>query len=118
MLQSENRQNCRRAATHERFQIGGYEQQFLLQVSFLLYSVEYTQITANSSYTYDITSTLQNNLTSLRTLTNEWGYTDRFAWNDHLLSAPFSKEPKSFARGHWLLPLIHGHVDQASEPEG
>ena len=93
------------------------------------------------SYTYDITSTLQQNLTQTRrsSLRTDAGalipYNDRFAWNHHMLiplvdrkqydkddSYPISDEKsssttKSLPRrqpSQWILPLMHGHVDQAS----
>ncbi|KAE9404895.1 hypothetical protein BT96DRAFT_916565 [Gymnopus androsaceus JB14] len=64
------------------------------------------------SYTYDLTSTLQHNLTgSTRSVHGNWNFNDRFAWNFHMITAPFGEgEP---IRTHWLLPLVHGHVDQA-----
>ncbi|KAF8064104.1 polyphosphoinositide phosphatase [Lyophyllum atratum] len=66
------------------------------------------------SYTYDLTSTLQHNLTgSSRPAHGNWPFTDRFAWNFHLLSAPFSNQDRPSLSPHWLLPLVHGHVDQA-----
>ncbi|EIW76771.1 hypothetical protein CONPUDRAFT_63271 [Coniophora puteana RWD-64-598 SS2] len=65
------------------------------------------------SYAYDLTSTLQNNLTRLEPLDegNYYPFTDRFAWNFHLMTSPFESDSPS--KAHWLLPLIHGHVDQA-----
>ncbi|GLB44123.1 putative sacI homology domain containing protein [Lyophyllum shimeji] len=66
------------------------------------------------SYTYDITSTLQHNLTgSSRPTYGNWPFNDRFAWNFHLLTAPFSGQDRPSLRPHWLLPMVHGHVDQA-----
>ncbi|KAJ6606402.1 SacI homology domain-containing protein [Mycena vulgaris] len=42
------------------------------------------------SYTYDITSTLQHNLTgSSRSVQGDWPFNDRFAWNFHMMTAPF-----------------------------
>jgi len=74
----------------------------------------------NPSYTYDLTSTLQHNLAgSNRPQPQLWPFNDRFAWNFHLLSAPFEKYVQKHGRlplkPHWLLPLVHGHVDQASQ---
>ena len=66
------------------------------------------------SYSYDITSSLQRNLcllTPAHTTSSGFAFTDRFAWNDHLLR-PF--EEFGAARSDWVLPMIHGHVDQAS----
>ncbi|KAK2460382.1 hypothetical protein APHAL10511_007547 [Amanita phalloides] len=70
------------------------------------------------SYTYDLTSTLQYNLTgSNRSRSPLWPFSDRFAWNFHLLSAPFEKYVQKHGhlplKPNWLLPLVHGHVDQA-----
>lgn len=44
-----------------------------------------------------------------------WPFNDRFAWNFHLLTAPFGEQDSLAIRAHWLLPLVHGHVDQASK---
>ncbi|KAH9477025.1 Polyphosphoinositide phosphatase [Psilocybe cubensis] len=66
------------------------------------------------SYTYDLTSTLQHNLTGeVRSGENDWPINDRFAWNFHMLTAPFSKQATPPLNHYWLLPLVHGHVDQA-----
>lgn len=69
----------------------------------------------SNSYTYDITSSLQHNLTRM---TPEVGgclpFYDRFAWNFHMLSAPFSRTKEAGFKAHWLLAMVHGHVDQAS----
>jgi phosphatidylinositol 3,5-bisphosphate 5-phosphatase len=71
-----------------------------------------------NSYTYDLTSTLQQNLTGITRGREEYHpYNDRFAWNFHMLQSQFSDsmEKKASSRHpHWLLPLVHGHVDQAS----
>jgi phosphatidylinositol 3,5-bisphosphate 5-phosphatase len=77
-------------------------------------------LTFDPSYTYDLTSTLQHNLAgSNRPRSKLWPFNDRFAWNFHLLSAPFEKYVEKHGRlplkPHWLLPLVHGHVDQASK---
>lgn len=70
------------------------------------------------SYTYDLTSTLQHNLTSsssaqtLPDTPGKWPFNDRYAWNFHMLTAPFEEKPAP--SHHWALPLVHGHVDQAS----
>ncbi|KAI0283105.1 SacI homology domain-containing protein [Russula aff. rugulosa BPL654] len=65
-------------------------------------------------YTYDITSTLQSNATS-RNQSNSgpWPFTDRFAWNFHLFAAAFENPERDAPKARWVLPLIHGHVDQA-----
>jgi len=66
------------------------------------------------SYTYDLTSTLQSNATS-RNESNpgRWPFTTRFAWNYHLFAAAFENSEGDAPKAHWVLPLIHGHVDQA-----
>ncbi|KIY44512.1 hypothetical protein FISHEDRAFT_51229 [Fistulina hepatica ATCC 64428] len=67
------------------------------------------------SYTYDLTSTLQHNLTGSARPIQEgtWPFNDRFVWNFHLMTAAFANESKFPLNMHWLLPLVHGHVDQA-----
>ncbi|KAH9893933.1 SacI homology domain-containing protein [Cubamyces lactineus] len=66
------------------------------------------------SYTYDLTSTLQHNLTrSGLSPSRQWNMNDRFAWNHHLLTAAFGADRAPSTQSHWLVPLIHGHVDQA-----
>ncbi|KAI0351616.1 hypothetical protein OH77DRAFT_1429434 [Trametes cingulata] len=66
------------------------------------------------SYTYDLTSTLQHNLTcSGLSPCRRWSMNDRFAWNNHLLTAAFGTTTAPSTKSHWLVPLIHGHVDQA-----
>ncbi|KIJ30197.1 hypothetical protein M422DRAFT_784087 [Sphaerobolus stellatus SS14] len=68
------------------------------------------------SYTYDLTSTLQCNLTrrpeSIDS-SQRWTFNDRFAWNHHMLEEAFGKRAEGVAKSHWVLPLVHGHVDQA-----
>ena len=52
-------------------------------------------------------------------------FNDRFAWNHYMTTQPF---PAAFRERHnkqelgpestkfyWLIPLVHGHVDQASK---
>ncbi|KAG6853214.1 hypothetical protein C0991_006117 [Blastosporella zonata] len=71
------------------------------------------------SYTYDLTSTLQHNLTgSTRRTENDatpstYPFNDRYAWNYHLLASPFQDQDTPCLSAPWLLPLVHGHVDQA-----
>ncbi|PPQ98648.1 hypothetical protein CVT24_004146 [Panaeolus cyanescens] len=66
------------------------------------------------SYSYDLTSTLQHNLTGpVRVGENNWPINDRFAWNFHMLTAPFADKEEPPLKHYWLLPLVHGHVDQA-----
>ncbi|KAI0306385.1 SacI homology domain-containing protein [Multifurca ochricompacta] len=66
------------------------------------------------SYTYDLTSTLQSNAT-FRNQSNPgpWPFTSRFAWNYHLFAAAFENPESDAPKAHWVLPLVHGHVDQA-----
>jgi hypothetical protein len=77
------------------------------------------------SYTYDITSSLQHNLSTKHlprsSTTNgggvKWQFNDRYAWNTYMLSEAFTKladKEDGVVRSCWVLPLIHGHVDQAS----
>jgi hypothetical protein len=77
------------------------------------------------SYTYDLTKTLQDNLTHpADTNTNadvlaaktSWGYNEKFVWNHHLLLPAFAAsehESASDPTQEWVLPLLHGFVDQA-----
>ncbi|KAL7424872.1 phosphatidylinositol-3,5-bisphosphate 5-phosphatase [Cryptotrichosporon argae] len=61
------------------------------------------------SYSYDITNTLQANLTVPHA---ERGWNTRFMWNYHLLEPAFElADPRN--RSRWVLPMIHGFVDQA-----
>lgn len=84
---------------------------------FLILVVAITLVNySNTSYTYDLTSTLQHNLTgAVRCGENTWPINDRFAWNFHMLTAPFVECESPPLKHYWLLPLVHGHVDQASE---
>ena len=43
-----------------------------------------------------------------------WPFTNRFAWNFHLFAAAFENPECDAPKARWVLPLIHGHVDQAS----
>ncbi|KAI8058923.1 SacI homology domain-containing protein [Gilbertella persicaria] len=70
------------------------------------------------SYTYDITNSLQNNLTQ-PPLANKQDtdkddpgllHNDMFVWNHYLLSSGFKNLD---SRSGWVLPLIYGFVDQA-----
>ncbi|KAJ7595479.1 polyphosphoinositide phosphatase [Mycena floridula] len=71
------------------------------------------------SYTYDLTSTLQYNLAgSSRPVHDKYPFNDRFAWNFHMLAEMFDREEDEeeehgHTKPHWLLPLMHGHVDQS-----
>ncbi|ORX37871.1 SacI homology domain-domain-containing protein [Kockovaella imperatae] len=61
------------------------------------------------SYSYDITNTLQINLT-VSAAQRKWN--TRFMWNYHLAIPAFNLE-ETQDRCRWVLPLIHGFVDQA-----
>ena len=85
------------------------------------------------SYTYDLTKTLQDNLTSKPDSEQgraraegrdgpltAWGFNEKFVWNHHLLMPAFaSTVAKSVAHdeesdgSEWVLPLVYGFVDQA-----
>lgn len=80
-----------------------------------------------NSYTYDLTNTLQRNLTHVKADTvaetsasgaarngppSAWGFNDKFVWNWHLLQSAFANPNEASA---WVLPLVHGFCDQASE---
>lgn len=65
------------------------------------------------SYSYDITHTLQHNLTvhlSLRTRTLK-DYNEMFVWNYNLLNTAV-KCLKNESK--WCIPIMHGFIDQAS----
>jgi hypothetical protein len=68
------------------------------------------------SYTYDITNSLQNNMTQPpldKDTTNEGLlHNDMFVWNHYLLSTGFQNLN---SRSGWILPIIYGFVDQASK---
>lgn len=80
------------------------------------------------SHTYDVTRTLQENMTGPRVAnrihsTSAWGYKEKFMWNYHLLVPAFADcqhqhpdEPMTsslLAKRQWVIPLVHGFVDQA-----
>lgn len=80
------------------------------------------------SHTYDVTRTLQENMTGPRVAhrihsTSAWGYKEKFMWNYHLLVPAFADcqhlhpdEPMAsalLAKRQWVIPLVHGFVDQA-----
>ncbi|KAL4209592.1 SacI homology domain-containing protein, partial [Rhizopus microsporus] len=68
------------------------------------------------SYTYDLTNSLQNNLTqppldvSGTKKTQGLQLNDMFVWNHYLLSSGFKNLN---SKSGWILPLIYGFVDQA-----
>ncbi|PWN87360.1 hypothetical protein FA10DRAFT_234437 [Acaromyces ingoldii] len=76
------------------------------------------------SYTYDLTNTLQENLTGPTTGAEKcsshtaWGYNEKFVWNHNLLLPAFRSseaDPRSDqdTASEWVLPLVYGFVDQA-----
>jgi len=82
-----------------------------------IFFFNYSHSCLNLSYTYDLTSTLQSNLTrrpAAHGSSPRWTFHDRFAWNHHMLEEAFGKRAEGIAKSHWVLPLVHGHVDQAS----
>lgn len=72
------------------------------------------------SYTYDVTNSLQKNLTqpplssSSESEPNDGSlkHNDMFVWNHYLLSSGFKNIN---SKSGWILPLIYGFVDQASK---
>ncbi|KAL4260624.1 Polyphosphoinositide phosphatase Fig4-like protein [Pleurotus pulmonarius] len=85
------------------------------------------------SYTYDITSTLQHNMTHGGICMHDTvdgvpvhrgkAFNDRFAWNFNMMSKANGAFSVAESRGRggdivrltavWMVPLVHGHVDQA-----
>ncbi|CAE6359255.1 unnamed protein product [Rhizoctonia solani] len=76
------------------------------------------------SYTYDVTSTLQHNLTksgykTCPQVSKTPYFNDRYAWNHHLLLNAFPLHEDNGgpgdwkAKSPWVIPMIYGHVDQA-----
>lgn len=74
------------------------------------------------SYTYDLTRTLQDNMTGSRcpAAADAWGYREKFMWNYRLLRPAFADcqgapnaPPGPGDKRVWVLPLVHGFVDQA-----
>ncbi|CDZ98337.1 Putative phosphoinositide phosphatase [Phaffia rhodozyma] len=89
------------------------------------------------SYTYDLTSSLQSNLTGVRAscpprsanaladVTSFHKISHRYMWNYYLLRQAFGLDDGSQThgswkgplggdkKGSWILPIIHGFVDQA-----
>ncbi|KAJ3265534.1 phosphatidylinositol-3,5-bisphosphate 5-phosphatase [Chytriomyces hyalinus] len=59
------------------------------------------------SYTYDITNSLQNNMTRSKST----GFNEMFVWNHFLLKNGFDNFDSE-----WCLPIIYGFVDQAKIP--
>lgn len=69
------------------------------------------------SYTYDLTNTLQVNMSGPGNNDAHgnkipFRYNDMFVWNQYLLKSGF-KDINS--QSGWILPLIYGFVDQASK---
>lgn len=70
------------------------------------------------SYTYDLTSTLQHNLT--HSVAGKYRrFNDRYAWNHHMIKFAFEKvdddTEMATTKSNWVLPLVYGHIDQASK---
>ena len=71
------------------------------------------------SYTYNLTRTLQYNLTKFpecpagkaRRKSSYFDWNNMVVWNHYLLSNGFGAE---MIKSEWCLPIIHGFVDQAS----
>lgn len=70
------------------------------------------------SYSYDVTRTLQHNITKERIALNngqpcsvDEGLNPMFVWNSHLLQPAVDALKDPF---DWCRPIIHGYVDQAS----
>ncbi len=57
------------------------------------------------SYTYDLTHTLQRNVTG-----DAQSFNDSFMWNFYLVQSGFVAVEKA---SPWVLPLIHGFVEQS-----
>src|SRR5258706_10590569 len=68
------------------------------------------------SNTYDITSTLQHNLTRVGANEHRLGFVGRFAWNHRMLVPAFGEDEGGgvVAKSPCATPIMHGHVDQAS----
>ncbi|KAG2049846.1 hypothetical protein BDR06DRAFT_974935 [Suillus hirtellus] len=55
------------------------------------------------SYSYDITSTLQNNLNKPKRFNGtRWPFNDRYVWNFHMIAAPLKDSPATGVRRPWL----------------
>ncbi|KAI0482104.1 SacI homology domain-containing protein [Xylariaceae sp. FL0804] len=70
------------------------------------------------SYSYDITRTLQHNVTKERIALMEGvpgityhDYNSMFIWNSHLLRPASNALQKPF---DWCRPIVHGYIDQAA----
>ncbi|KAK8052529.1 phosphatidylinositol-3-5-bisphosphate 5-phosphatase [Apiospora rasikravindrae] len=70
------------------------------------------------SYSYDITRTLQHNISRERTAlanglpgTVNDDFNSMFVWNSHLLQPAEQAIPQAF---DWCRPIIHGYIDQAA----
>ncbi|WFD04735.1 phosphatidylinositol-3,5-bisphosphate 5-phosphatase [Malassezia vespertilionis] len=82
------------------------------------------------SYTYDLTSTLQVNMTGPCVSSDafnagSWNYNEKFIWNYYLLIPAFrdcrhtesqtdaQEDTVLEAKRQWVLPMVHGFADQA-----
>lgn len=70
-------------------------------------SLSFSSCACCRSYTYDVTNTLQRNLLRGR---EHLPFADKWVWNYHLLGPLRRSLDEDSA---WLLPLVHGFVDQA-----
>ncbi|KAJ1975957.1 phosphatidylinositol-3,5-bisphosphate 5-phosphatase [Dimargaris verticillata] len=62
------------------------------------------------SYTYDLTHTLQYNMTQTKD-EDQLVYNDMFVWNHYLLNTGFESLRSN---SDWILPVIYGFVNQSS----
>ncbi|RKP40069.1 SacI homology domain-containing protein [Dimargaris cristalligena] len=62
------------------------------------------------SYTYDITHSLQYNMTH-RNEEHSFAYNDMFVWNHYLLQTGFESLRSN---SDWILPIIYGFVNQSN----
>eukprot|EP01114_Cavostelium_apophysatum_P020199 TRINITY_DN6706_c0_g1_i1.p1 TRINITY_DN6706_c0_g1~~TRINITY_DN6706_c0_g1_i1.p1 ORF type:complete len:811 (-),score=116.42 TRINITY_DN6706_c0_g1_i1:131-2563(-) len=62
------------------------------------------------SYTYDLSNTLQYNMTNHHTYSSNNKYNTMFVWN-HFLMEDFLK--KTSENSSWMLPLMHGYFIQS-----
>jgi hypothetical protein len=60
------------------------------------------------SYTYDLTQTLQHNMTKKSSVEDDSSFTNMFVWNSYLLKPVKDTLDRSF-----ILPIVHGHFGQA-----
>lgn len=121
--------------------LGGRSKALEQEEARLLHTFRQVDLSKNFyfSYTYDLTKTLQDNLTDppasppkpggsqreerkgrQEAPTTAWGYNEKFVWNHHLLLPAFGASEHAdnvadeYGSGNeWVLPLVYGFVDQA-----